>query len=75
MQYRFCFEAVDYMLQDIQNNNRLFGGLPVIIGGYFAQILPLVCWDTRATIVRAWFSLLFLQQNMRLFHNEFGTWL
>ena len=43
MQYRFCFEAVDYMLQDIQNNNRLFGGLPVIIGGYFAQILPLVC--------------------------------
>ena len=26
MQHCFCFEAVDRMLQDIHNNNRLFGG-------------------------------------------------
>ena len=88
MQHRFCFEAVDRMLQNIWNNNRLFGGLPVIMGGDFAQILPVVCRGIRATIVGAciqrsyiwlWLFLLFLRQNMRLFHNEnsreFGTWL
>ena len=42
MQHRFCFEAVDRMLQDIWNNDRFFGGLPVIMGGDFAQILPVV---------------------------------
>ena len=88
MQHRFCFEAVDQMLQDIWSDDRLFGGLPVIMGGDFAQILLVVHRGTRATIVRAciqrsyiWprLSLLFLQQNMRLLHNEnsreFGTWL
>lgn len=58
------------------------------MGGDFAQILPVVCRGTRATIVGAciqrpyiWprLSLLFLQQNMQLLHNEnsreFGTWL
>ena len=88
MQHCFCFEVVDWMLQDIQNNNRLFGGPPVIMGGDFAQILPVVRRGTRATIVGAciqrsfiWprLSVLFLRQNMRLLHNEnsreFGTWL
>ena len=85
MQHCFCFEAVDRMLQDIRSNDCLFGGLPVIMGGDFAQILPVV---RRATIVGAciqrsyiWprLSLLFLRQNMGLFHDEnsreFGTWL
>ena len=88
MQHRFCFEVVDRMLQDIRSNNRLFGGLPVIMGGDFAQILSVVRRDTRATIVGAciqrsyiWprLSLLFLRQNMRFLHNEnnreFATWL
>ena len=54
--------------------------------GDFAQILPVVCRGTRATIVGAYIqssyiwprlSLLFLRQNMQLLHNEnsreFGT--
>ena len=53
MQHRFCFEVVDRMLQDIRSHNRSFGGLPVIMGGDFAQILPVVCQGTRATIVGA----------------------
>ena len=53
MQHRFCFEAVDQMLQDIRSNDCLFGGLPVIVGGDFAQILPVVHRGTRATIVGA----------------------
>ena len=88
MQHRFCFEAVDRMLQDIRSDNRLFGGLPIVMGGDFAQILPVVRRGTRATIVGAciqrsyiWprLSLLFLRQNMRLLHDannrEFATWL
>ena len=88
MQHRFCFEAVDRMPQDIKSNNRLFRGLLVIMGGDFAQILPIVCRGTRATIVGAciqrsyiWprLSLLFLRQNIRLLHDpnsqEFATWL
>ena len=53
MQHRSCFEVVDRMLQDIRSNNRLFGGLPVIMGGDFAQILPVVRRGTRATVVGA----------------------
>ena len=53
MQYHFCFEAVDRMIQNIRSNNHLFGGLPVIMGGDFAQILPVVRQSTRATIVGA----------------------
>ena len=79
MQHRFCFKAVDQMLQDIRNNECFFGGLPVIIEGDFAQILPVVRRSTIATIVGAciqcsyiWprLSLLFLRQNMRLLHDE-----
>ena len=76
------------MLQDIRSNNCLFGGLPIIMGRDFVQILPVICQGTKATIVGAciqrsyiWprLSLLFLRQNMRLLHDEnsqeFGTWL
>lgn len=79
MQHYFCFKAVDQMLQNIQNNDCFFRGLPVIIRGDFAQILPVVCQGTRATIVGAciqhsyiwpWLFFLFLRQNMGLFHNE-----
>ena len=86
MQHRFCFEAVDRMVQDIRDSDQLFGGLPVVMGGDFAQILPVVHRGTRATIVRAsiqrsyiWLrlTLLFLRKNMRLLQNadsqEFAT--
>lgn len=52
MQHIFYFKAIDQILQDIQNNSCLFGGLPIIIEGDFAQILPIICRGTRATIVR-----------------------
>ncbi len=41
------------MLQDIRSDNRLFGDLPMVMGGDFAQILPVVRRGTRATIVGA----------------------
>lgn len=88
MQHRFCIETVDRMLQDIQDSDQLFGGLAIVMGGDFAQILPVVRRSIRASIVRAsiqcsyiWprLSLLFLQKNLRLQQNtdnqEFATWL
>ena len=51
MQYRYCFEAVYCMLTDVCSNDFTFGGLPTILGGDFAQILPVVPWGNRAAIV------------------------
>ena len=43
MQNKFCFVAVDQILQDIRSNlDALFGGMPTMLGRDFAQILPVV---------------------------------
>jgi hypothetical protein len=75
MQHRFCFEAVDRLMQDLHQNDLLFGGVPVVLGGDFAQILPVVKRGRRADVVSAslqrsyiWERLEILQliENMRL---------
>lgn len=75
MQHKHCFIAVHRTLTDLLDNENLFGGIPVVLGGDFAQILPVVRKRTRATIVHAniqcsfmWprFQKLFLSQNMRI---------
>jgi hypothetical protein len=43
MQNRYDIEAVNRLLQDIRGrDDRLFGGVPVVFGGDFAQIPPVV---------------------------------
>lgn len=73
MQHKHCFTAVHRTLTDLLDNENLFGGIPMVLGGDFAQILPVVRKGTRATIVEAniqrsfiWprFQKLFLCQNM-----------
>lgn len=90
MQNKHCFEAVHRSLCDIRGSNHLFGGLPAILGGDWAQILPVVRHGNRAAIVQAcfqqsflWlqFQMLTLSTNMRLYSNvvgrnqEYATWL
>lgn len=53
IQYHFCFEAINQMFQDIWSNDRLFRGLPVIIEENFAQILFILCQNTRVIIMKA----------------------
>ena len=53
MQHRYCFEAVHQTLIDIRVDNALFGRLPVILGGDFAQILPVVQRGNWAAVVDA----------------------
>lgn len=51
MQHQYCSQSVDKLLKDVRSNEQLFGGLPVVLGGDFAQILPVVPRGTRASTV------------------------
>jgi hypothetical protein len=54
MQHKYYFEVVHRLLVDLRSviDDILFGGVPVILGGDFAQILPIVPHGSRADIIR-----------------------
>ena len=75
MQHKYCFEAVHRTLKDIRESDALFGGISIILGGDFAQILLIVCRANRARTVAAnlqqsffWGHLIILRlrRNMRV---------
>jgi hypothetical protein len=75
MQHRHIHEAVDRTFQDIRRSDKPFGGLSIVFGGDFKQILPVIVKGSRPQIVGAciqrshlWRSVkvLKLTQNMRL---------
>ena len=75
MQHRHIHEAVDRTFQDIRHSDKPFGGLSVVFGGDFKQILPVIVKGSHAQIVGAciqrswlWLSvkILKLTENMRL---------
>jgi PIF1-like helicase len=88
MQHRYCFEATHRSLEDICSTiGHPFGGIPAVLGGDFAQILPVVRKGNQATIVNAsiqqsflWpqLKLLTLRQNMRvrisIENQQFAQW-
>jgi hypothetical protein len=53
MQHRYIHEAVDRTLKDVQGSNELFGGLSIVFGGDFQQILPVIVKGSRPDIVGA----------------------
>ena len=53
MQHRHIPEAVDRTLRDIRNCDKPFGGLSVVFGGDFQQILPVIVKGSRLQIVGA----------------------
>ncbi|KAF6136817.1 hypothetical protein GIB67_030102 [Kingdonia uniflora] len=53
MQHKYCVEVVDRSLQDVLENGRPFGGITVVLGGDFRQILPVVPKGVREDIVSA----------------------
>ena len=86
MQHKHCFGAVNRLLNDLRTDSSLsqrpgrpvsplFGGIPVVFGGDWAQILPVVRHGERPQIVDACFQRssiwphikrLFLRKNMRV---------
>ncbi|XP_040362560.1 uncharacterized protein LOC112168203 isoform X2 [Rosa chinensis] len=82
---KYCFEALDKSLRDILSNpddnvaNKPFGGKPILLGGDFRQILPVVTGGTKEQIVEAslnssyiWssFKIFNLTENMRLSRTD-----
>ncbi|KAG5550493.1 hypothetical protein RHGRI_015459 [Rhododendron griersonianum] len=53
MQHKYCVEAVERTLRDIRDNPKPFGGITVVLGGDFRQILPVVPKGVREEIVNA----------------------
>ncbi|XP_074374348.1 uncharacterized protein LOC141714746 [Apium graveolens] len=81
MTHKYCFEALDKTLRDIlstryeNSSSEPFGGLTVVCGGDFRQILPVIPQGERVDIIDAslnssylWdhFKIYELKQNMRL---------
>ena len=89
MQHRHAVEAVDHTCRDILGvHDRNFGGITVVFGGDFQQILPVVPKGTREDVVSVsplrsvlWadIKVLKLTQNMRVASDpnarEFSSWL
>ncbi len=53
MQHKHAFEAVDRTFQDLTRLDRPFGGVVVVMGGDFRQVLPVIPKGSRAQIVQA----------------------
>jgi hypothetical protein len=53
MQHRHCQEAFDHTCRDICDSDMPFGGLTVVFGGDFQQILPVIVKGSRPEIVNA----------------------
>ncbi|KAJ7540671.1 hypothetical protein O6H91_10G025800 [Diphasiastrum complanatum] len=51
MVHKYAIEWVDRSLRDILGIDIPFGGVPIVFGGDFHQVLPVVRWDSRAQIV------------------------
>ncbi len=75
MQHRHIMETVDRSFRDWCDSDRPFGGVTIVFGGDFQQILPVILKGSRAQIVGAcmqrsilWrqITVLQLNQNMRL---------
>ena len=88
MQHRHGIEALDRTLRDILGQDIPFGGLTVLFGGDFRQILPVIQKGSREDIINAslqksriWrhVQLFHLTQNMRLVQSPentaFAQWL
>lgn len=61
MQHRHIHEAVDHTFCDIRNSNAPFGGLPIVFGGDFQQILPVIIKGSRPDIIEACIQLFGIQ--------------
>ena len=81
MTHRFCFEALDRTLRDLlsadepSNAAKPFGGMPILLGGDFRQVLPVIqgadrCQILNASLIRSplwkYVVVLKLTVNMRL---------
>lgn len=74
MMQKYAFEALDKTLKDIlgfkdhRNRQRIFGGLPVLLGGDFRQILPVIPKGRRQEVVDSCINRSLLWKHCRVFN-------
>src|SRR6267142_1911064 len=69
MQHRHNMEAVDCTFRDILNNSeKPFGGLSVVFGGDFRQILPVIIKGSRGQTVGSCIQRSFLWTSIKVLH-------
>ena len=88
IQHKFNLTAINTILCDIQQNESLFSGIPVVFSGDFAQTLPMINHGVQADQVAVcmqqtlWWQnliILILTENMRLYtsivNTTWGQWI
>jgi hypothetical protein len=74
MSHRRCVECLDRTLQDVLSEDEAgnadlpYGGLPVVMGGDFRQVLPVIPGGSRANIMDAALSSSALWSSMKVLH-------
>ncbi|XP_074102059.1 ATP-dependent DNA helicase pif1-like [Cotesia typhae] len=66
MAHKKGVEALNQTLQDIRENNRLMGGLTILLAGDFRQTLPVVPRGTRADEIKACLKSSILWPNIKI---------
>ena len=71
MTFKFAFEAVDRLLQDICNVKEIFGSKTVLVSGDLRQILPVVRHGSRIEVIENSVKSSYLRPNfIRMTLNE-----
>ncbi|KAF8233661.1 DUF889-domain-containing protein [Tricholoma matsutake] len=68
MQHHHLHEAVNRTLKDILQSDQIFGGIPVIFGGDFHQILPVIERGSQPQIVDTSLQHSVLWQHIKVLH-------
>jgi hypothetical protein len=53
MQHKHIMETINRSFKDMRNCDKPFGGLTIVFGGDFQQILPVIIQGSRAQIIGA----------------------
>jgi hypothetical protein len=67
MVHRYVYEALDRTLQDIMGDTACFGGIPILLGGDWRQILPVVKRATKSDQFAATLKASALWTNVTIF--------
>jgi hypothetical protein len=49
--FKYALEAIDRLLKDLCNNNKIFGDKIIILSGDFRQTLPVILHGNRTQII------------------------
>ena len=72
MGHIYLNECLDYSLQDVRGNNKLFGGLSILFSGDWKQILPVVKRGSRAQVIDATLKISYIWEHIQTLELHFN---